>query len=103
MKKRVVIVDDHPIVRQGFKQLIDAVPDLEVVGEADDAATALSLIASELPDLALVDLSLKDRSGLELIKICESPIHLFSFSLYLCTTRMCMQSGLFGPVPGVLS
>ncbi len=68
MKKRVVIVDDHPIVRQGFKQLIDAVPDLEVVGEADDAATALSLIASELPDLALVDLSLKDRSGLELIK-----------------------------------
>ncbi len=68
MRKRVVIVDDHPIVRQGFKQLIETVPDLEVVGEADTAASALTLIDAEVPELALIDLSLSDRNGLELIK-----------------------------------
>jgi DNA-binding NarL/FixJ family response regulator len=68
VKKRIVIVDDHPIVRQGFVQLINQQPDLTVIGEAEDAPEALGLILETTPDISLVDLSLKNSSGLELIK-----------------------------------
>ncbi|MBI9102782.1 MAG: response regulator transcription factor [Spirochaetales bacterium] len=67
-KYTVVIVDDHPIVRQGFEQLLEQEPDLVVIGGAEDAVGALELIAKKVPDIALVDLSLKNSSGLELIK-----------------------------------
>ena len=68
MKKRIVIIDDHPIVRQGFAQLINQEDDLTVIGEAEDAAGAMDLVEREHPDLALVDLSLKNSNGIELIK-----------------------------------
>jgi DNA-binding NarL/FixJ family response regulator len=68
MKKRIVIIDDHPIVRQGFTQLINQEDDLIVVGEAEDAAGAFDLIERIKPDLALIDLSLKNSNGIELIK-----------------------------------
>lgn len=65
---RVIIVDDHPLIRRGFVQLINAEQDLEVVGEAAGAAEALNVIEKEKPDLVMVDISLKDGSGIELIK-----------------------------------
>ncbi|MBN2508722.1 MAG: response regulator transcription factor [Spirochaetales bacterium] len=68
MMKKVVIIDDHPIVRQGFVLLINQEEDLEVVGEAEDAPGAVSVVREKSPDLALVDLSLKNSNGLELIK-----------------------------------
>jgi len=67
-KRRVFIVDDHPIVRQGLTQLISQENDLEVVGEADDARTAIEGISRRAPDVVIVDLMLKDSSGIELIK-----------------------------------
>ncbi|MFP4268136.1 MAG: response regulator transcription factor [Spirochaetaceae bacterium] len=67
-KKRVVIIDDHPIVRQGYAQLINREFDLETVGEAEDSSSALRVIEELKPDIALIDLSLKDSNGLELIK-----------------------------------
>lgn len=66
--KRILIVDDHPMMRQGMAQLITNEPDLEVQGEADTAGQALNLIAGRKPDLVLLDISLPDKSGLELIK-----------------------------------
>ena len=66
--KKVVIIDDHPIVRQGFVLLINQEEDLEVVGEAEDCNGAMSVIREKKPDLALVDLSLRNSNGLELIK-----------------------------------
>ncbi|MBN1649633.1 MAG: response regulator transcription factor [Spirochaetales bacterium] len=68
MKRKVVVIDDHPIVRQGFVQLINMEDDLQVVGEAETASEALRIISTQKPDLALIDLSLKDSNGLELIK-----------------------------------
>ena len=65
---RIVIVDDHPIVRAGLAALIATQSDLEVCGQAEDADTALRLIESEAPHLAVIDLSLKDSNGLDLIK-----------------------------------
>src|SRR5689334_6400048 len=67
-KKQVLIVDDHPMMREGLAQLINHEPDLCVCGEADNAAQALDAISVAKPDLALIDISLPGRSGLELIK-----------------------------------
>jgi DNA-binding NarL/FixJ family response regulator len=67
-RKRILIVDDHPMMRQGLAQLINQESDLGVCCEADTAAKALALAASRQLDLVLADLSLPDRNGLELIK-----------------------------------
>jgi len=67
-KARILIVDDHPIVRQGLVQMLGHEPDMEACGEAESAAEALKAIAAAAPDAAIVDLSLKDSSGLELLK-----------------------------------
>jgi len=67
-KRRILIVDDHPMMRQGLAQLINSEPDLTVCCEADTARQAFEAIAQGRPDLALVDISLPDKSGLELIK-----------------------------------
>jgi DNA-binding NarL/FixJ family response regulator len=67
-KKRVFLVDDHPIVRQGLAQLIDSEPDLAVIGQGEDAYASLKAMRDARPDLALVDISLKDADGLELLK-----------------------------------
>lgn len=67
-KARVLLIDDHPIVRQGLTQLITSAGDMEVCGEASTAAEALALILSANPDVAVVDISLSDRNGVDLIK-----------------------------------
>ena len=67
-KRTVLIVDDHPIVRQGLAQLIDQEQDLEVCGPAEDAHEAMQAIHSLNPDMVIVDISLKDTSGMDLIK-----------------------------------
>jgi DNA-binding NarL/FixJ family response regulator len=67
-KKRILIVDDHPMMRQGLAQLIDNESDLNVCGEADTAGQALTAVGTQKPDLVIADISLPDRNGLELIK-----------------------------------
>jgi DNA-binding NarL/FixJ family response regulator len=66
--KRIVIVDDHPLVRSGFVQLISDEPDLEVCGEAADEARALQVVGATRPDMVIVDLSLAGGSGMTLIE-----------------------------------
>ena len=67
-KARILILDDHPIMREGLAQLLSREPDLQVCAEAHDAREALEKIARSTPDLLLADLSLPGRGGLELIK-----------------------------------
>ncbi len=67
-RKRIFLIDDHPLVREWLGNLIAQQDDLTVAGEADDAPEALARIASTRPDVAVVDLSLAKGSGLELIK-----------------------------------
>jgi DNA-binding NarL/FixJ family response regulator len=67
-KKKVFIVDDHPMMREGLAQLIAQEPDLAVCGEAEDAAEAMQKIEELKPHLALVDITLRSTNGLELIK-----------------------------------
>jgi len=65
---RILIVDDHPLVRTGFAQLIGDCPDMEVCGEAGDMSEALKQVEATNPDLAIIDLSLAGGSGLDLIE-----------------------------------
>jgi DNA-binding NarL/FixJ family response regulator len=66
--KRILIVDDHPMMREGLAQLIGNDPGLEVCGEAGDAREALEKIRSLKPDLVLTDITLPGKNGLELLK-----------------------------------
>src|SRR5512135_2278063 len=67
-RTRVLLVDDHAVVRFGIAQLINREPDLQVCGEEENASNALSAIAKLKPDLVIADISLKDSSGLELMR-----------------------------------
>ncbi|HTV42154.1 MAG TPA: response regulator transcription factor [Candidatus Sulfotelmatobacter sp.] len=67
-KKRILLVDDHPLMREGLTQWINRTGDLEVCGEAESAAQAMSRVERLKPDLVLIDISLAGGDGLELIK-----------------------------------
>ena len=67
-KRRIFLVDDHPVLRDGLRRLLEAEPDLHVCGEAENARKAYDRIESTTPELALVDISLPGSNGIELIK-----------------------------------
>ena len=67
-KRRIFIVDYHPIVREGLSLMMNREPDLMVCGEAEEAATALQAIAASRPDFLIVDISLNGPDGLDLLK-----------------------------------
>jgi len=67
-KAKVLLVEDHPIVRHGLVQLIDAQGDLSVCGEAESAPDALEAIGKSKPDVVIVDISVKGANGIKLIK-----------------------------------
>jgi DNA-binding NarL/FixJ family response regulator len=67
-KRRVLIVDDHPIVRQGLRLMIDLEPDLQVCGEAQSEREARAAIRELEPDVVIVDISLAQGDGLELVR-----------------------------------
>lgn len=82
---RVLVVDDHPIVREGVRRILEAAPDMQVVGEASDAAGALALAARLLPDAAVVDVGLPDMSGLALVRLLKeqrSELTIVMLSMY---------------------
>ena len=71
-KLKVLLIDDHPLVREWLTSLIDQQPDMAVCGEAEDIQSAIKVLKTASPDIAVVDLSLKDASGLELVKTVKA-------------------------------
>ena len=71
-KTNILLVDDHPIVRQGLAELINHQTDFVVCGQAEDAHQAMKAVKELKPDMAIVDISLKETSGMELIKDLNS-------------------------------
>lgn len=67
-KIRVVIIDDHPLIREGLSALLARDPQIEVCGEAEDVTSGVKLIETLSPDLAIVDISLQEGSGLDLVR-----------------------------------
>src|SRR6185437_10347918 len=82
---RIFLVEDHPVFRDGLAKLLNAEADLTVCGEAGDAKTGLKNIRKLRPDLAVVDLGLPGKSGLELIKevrAAKLPVKLLVVSMF---------------------
>ena len=67
LKTRILLADDHALVRRGLKLVLDAEPDLEVVAEAGDGAEALQLALGSNVDLAIIDISMPRMTGLQAI------------------------------------
>ena len=68
VKKKIFIVDDHPMMREGLRGILNREADLTVCGEAENARKALEQLAAAAPDLVLVDITMPGKSGLELVK-----------------------------------
>lgn len=66
---RIALVDDHSLVRDGIKALLSVMPQLDVVGEAENGAQAIEMVGRCQPDLLLMDIGLKDKNGLELTRL----------------------------------
>jgi DNA-binding NarL/FixJ family response regulator len=99
--KRILVVDDHPMTRHGVASLLQQQPGLKVCGEVDSARAALAAVRAEPPDLVVVDLSLGERSGLELIKDLhalhpEVPILVFSMHYESLYAERALRAGARG-------
>jgi DNA-binding NarL/FixJ family response regulator len=97
----VVIVDDHPIVRQGLSQLLMQEPDFHVCGEAEDHPTAVRLAGELKPHLMIVDLSLKSGDGIDLIKALRAlqpdlPILVLSMHDEIHYVERALRAGALG-------
>ncbi|HWA09720.1 MAG TPA: response regulator transcription factor [Opitutaceae bacterium] len=98
---RVLLVDDHPLMRQGMKTLIEQELHFEVCGEADNAPRALELAAKLTPDLAIVDITLKSTNGIELTKdlrmrVPEMPILIVSMHEEDVYAERVLRAGAMG-------
>jgi len=100
---RILIVDDHPSLCEGLGHRIDAQPDLSVCGQAADVKEALEQIRATRPDVAIVDIALKNSNGLELLKTLKARHHhvralvhsMYEDSLY---AGRCLHAGAMGYV-----
>lgn len=82
---RVVIADDHPVVRSGIRDMLTTADGITVVGEAEDGAEALRLVGKEHPDVLLLDVEMPERSGVEVAQVLQaesSPTRLLALSSY---------------------
>jgi len=68
---RIVIADDHPIMRQGLKQIIEIEPNLKVVGEAANGSEALAMIEELMPDAAILDVDMPHQDGFQVARSCS--------------------------------
>ncbi len=99
--KRILIVDDHPVVRQGLAQFINQVPDLEVCAEAGNVKEALEAVEKQKFDLAVVDMLLVNTTGIQVIekirlRIPNLPVLIFSMSDDLYYVKRAFQTGARG-------
>jgi DNA-binding NarL/FixJ family response regulator len=102
-KKKILVVDDHPVTRRGLAKIIDQESDLEIVAEAEDSTQALDAIKRLKPDLVIADITLKDSSGLELTKTIKKdypalPVLIQSMHEETMYSERALQAGAMGYV-----
>jgi DNA-binding NarL/FixJ family response regulator len=101
MKHKVYILDDHPIVIEGLKKVVDQQEDMTCVGASDDANTAMTQIAKLKPDVVILDITLKDRSGVEMIKkirttATTTQVLVYSMHEENVYAERCLRAGAMG-------
>ena len=100
-KTRILVVDDHAIVRQGLIELVEAEPDLMVCAEAEDAEQALDIIEKQQVDLAIIDISLVGTNGIELTETIKSrypflPVLILTMHDELIYAKQAIEAGAEG-------
>jgi DNA-binding NarL/FixJ family response regulator len=103
MRRRILLVDDHPVLRQGLGQLINQKPDLVVCGEAGTVEEGLAAAHALQPDLAVVDLSLSGEDGVKLIELLkvqfpDLPVLVFSMHDEQVAAQRALRAGARGYV-----
>ncbi|MBX7207545.1 MAG: response regulator transcription factor [Verrucomicrobiaceae bacterium] len=101
MKKKIYLLDDHPVVIEGLKQIINAQSDMEVVGSAEDANAGVQQIGKLKPDIVIMDITLRDRSGVDLIKKLKAQfpkVNIFVYSMHEenVYAERCLRAGAMG-------
>jgi DNA-binding NarL/FixJ family response regulator len=99
--KRIILVDDHPMMREGMKRMIDAEPDMQCCGGVNSAEEAIGLVQKLQPDLLITDITLPGRNGLELIRDMRAilpgmPILVFSMHDELFYAERALKAGARG-------
>ncbi len=101
MKHKIYILDDHPIVIEGLTKVINGQEDMQVVGSSDDATAALTQIGKLKPDLVVLDITLKDRSGVDMIKkiktaVTTTQVLVYSMHDENVYAERCLRAGAMG-------
>ncbi|MBX7043347.1 MAG: response regulator transcription factor [Ignavibacteria bacterium] len=80
---KLIIADDHPIFREGLRQIIEKDQNIRIIGEADNGAKALELITEKKPDIALLDIDMPKMTGLEVLKqVADMPVKVVFLTMY---------------------
>lgn len=101
MKHKIYILDDHPIVIEGLKKVIEPQEDMQVVGSSEDANAALQQMAKLKPDIVVLDITLKDRSGVDVIKkirtsLPSTQVLVYSMHDENVYAERCLRAGAMG-------
>jgi DNA-binding NarL/FixJ family response regulator len=101
VKHKIYILDDHPIVIEGLAKVINQQEDLQVVGSSEDATAALAQITKLKPDVIVLDITLKDRSGVDMIKKIKAAVpatHVLVYSMHdeNVYAERCLRAGAMG-------
>lgn len=103
-KIRVFLVDDHQVLRDGLRLLLESAPDIQIVGEAENGTNALKLIPELKPDIVVMDLSLPDISGIEVTRTIRNQVpgvHVVILSMHILKDFVlnAIEAGADGYVP----
>ena len=98
---RIMIVDDHPVVRQGLRSLLTGHPDLEIIGEAEDGAEVLPFLADHSVDVILLDIQMKGQNGIDVarrVRVAHPNIKVVILTTYddESLLRAAMEAGVHG-------
>jgi DNA-binding NarL/FixJ family response regulator len=101
VKHKIYLLDDHPIVIEGLKKVIEAQEDLQVVGSTEDANAALQQMTKLKPDIVVLDITLKDRSGVDVIKKIRASLPATQVLVYSMHdenvyAERCLRAGAMG-------
>src|SRR5512136_827290 len=101
MSVKILLVDDHQVLREGLRSMLERQPDMEVVGEAPEGTAALRLVRELKPDLVIMDVNMPGMDGIDVTRLISRDypeVKVLALSMYLRKTFVCemLKSGAAG-------